>query len=319
LQDAVEKEKFLQYLFFKQWFSLKRYSNEHGVRIIGDIPIYIAYNSADVWAWPEIFKLTKAKKPKVVSGVPPDFFSRTGQLWGNPIYDWKALKDAGYRWWVQRVKHNLALFDIVRIDHFRGFIAYWEVPANQKTAVVGKWVDGPKEDFFNTLLKHFSSLPVVVEDLGYITADVREFIEKFRLMCMRVLLFAFDGDIARNLHCPHNHVENSIVYTGTHDNNTIEGWFEKEAKPEQKKKLFDYLGRKVSAGQIHWELIRLAMSSVGRVVIIPMQDVLGLGECARMNRPATVRGNWRWQLLAGQTRAVIARRLRRLTEIYGRM
>lgn len=319
LQDAVEKEKFLQYLFFKQWFSLKRYSNEHGVRIIGDIPIYIAYNSADVWAWPEIFKLTKAKKLKVVSGVPPDFFSRTGQLWGNPIYDWKALKDAGYRWWVQRVKHNLALFDIVRIDHFRGFIAYWEVPANQKTAVVGKWVDGPKEDFFNTLLKHFPSLPIVVEDLGYITADVREFIEKFGLMCMRVLLFAFDGDIAKNLHCPHNHVENSIVYTGTHDNNTIEGWFEKEAKPEQKKKLFDYLGRKVSAGQIHWELIQLAMSSVGRVVIIPMQDVLGLGERARMNRPATVRGNWRWQLLAGQTRAVIARRLGKLTEIYGRM
>ncbi|HUW20052.1 MAG TPA: 4-alpha-glucanotransferase [Sedimentisphaerales bacterium] len=319
LGRTIDREKFLQYVFFLQWHALKKYCNRHGIQIIGDIPIYVAYDSTDVWAHPEIFKLTKAKKPRVVAGVPPDLFSRSGQLWGNPVYDWHALANRDYWWWIQRIRQNLALLDIVRIDHFRGFIAFWQVPAGRKTAVNGKWVDGPKEDFLNTLFKHFPSLPFIVEDLGYITPDVRAVIEKFRLPSMRVLLFAFDGAPAANCHHPHNHVKNSVIYTGTHDNNTVRGWFENEAKPATRRRLFDCLGRTVHARQMHWEFIRLAMSSVGSVTIIPVQDVLGLGEQARMNRPATIRGNWTWRLRRGQITASIIRKLARLTETYGRV
>ena len=318
LKDAINGEKFLQYVFFKQWFSLKHYCNERGIEIIGDIPIYVSYNSADVWAYPEIFKLTKTKKPRVVGGVPPDYFSQTGQLWGNPIYNWHRLKNRRYSWWIERIKHNLAVFDIVRIDHFRGLVAYWQVPASHKTAVKGKWVQGPKEDFLNKLFKDVPSTRVIVEDLGYITPDVSELIKKFQLPCMRVLLFAFDGNLAANPHCLYNHVKNSVIYTGTHDNNTVRGWFEKEAETEQKKKLFDYLGHKVSAGQVHWEFIRMAMNSVSNMVIIPIQDVLGLGEHARMNRPATIHGNWSWRLGHKQIRSSIISKLAKLTEIYGR-
>jgi len=319
LQDVIDKEKFLQYTFFKQWLSLKDYCNQHGIQIIGDIPIYVAYESADVWAHPDIFKLTEAKRPIAVSGVPPDLFSRTGQLWGNPIYNWQVLKKRDYSWWIQRIKHNLALFDIVRIDHFRGFIAYWEVPANHKTAKGGKWRDGPKQDFFNILFKHRPFPPIIVEDLGYITAEVREFIEKFQLPCMKVLLFAFGGEPLDNPYLPHSYRRNSVVYTGTHDNNTIKGWFEKEAKPRQKKELFNYIGHKAPIGQMHWELIRLAMSSVANTVIIPMQDVLGLGWEARMNRPATIKGNWRWRLEPGQITSSIKQKLAKMAEIYARV
>ena len=319
LQDVIEREKFLQYIFFKQCFSLKDYCNQHDIQIIGDIPIYVAYESADVWAHPGIFKLTEAKRPIAVSGVPPDLFSRTGQLWGNPIYNWQVLKKRDYSWWIQRIKHNLALFDVVRLDHFRGFIAYWEVPANHKTAVGGKWMDGPKQDFFNILFKHRPFPPIIVEDLGYITAEVREFIEKFQLPCMKVLLFAFGGAPLNNPYLPHSYRRNSVVYTGTHDNNTIKGWFEKEAKPQQKEELFNYVGHKSPISQIHWELIRLAMSSVANTVIIPMQDVLGLGQEARMNRPATVKGNWRWRLEPGQITSSIKRRLAKMTETYARV
>jgi 4-alpha-glucanotransferase len=318
LHEIIEQEKFLQYLFFRQWFGLKHYCNRLGISIIGDIPIYVAYDSADLWTHPEIFKLTAAKKPRFISGVPPDYFSRAGQLWSNPIYNWRALKDTGYSWWIQRIQHNLTMFDIVRLDHFRGFIAYWQVPAGSKTARNGKWIKGPKEDFFNILFKRFPPSSFIVEDLGYITADVREVIDKFRLRGMRVLQFGFGEDSAENPHCLDNHVENSVVYTGTHDNNTIRGWFEKEAKPEQKTRLSDYLGRRVPAAQVHWELIRLAMSSIGSLVIIPMQDVLGLGEQARMNRPAMIKGNWSWRLASGQTTQKITRKMARLTEIYAR-
>jgi len=318
LQRAVECEKFLQFLFFKQYFSLRRYCNKRGIRIIGDIPIYVSYDSADLWSHPEVFKLTRAKKPRFVGGVPPDNFNRTGQLWNNPVYDWKALKTQGYRWWLQRIKHNLTLFDIVRIDHFRGLIAYWQIPAGSKTAAVGRWVEGPGEDFFHKLLKHCPSRRIIAEDLGYITDDVRAFIKKFELAGMRLLQFGFDSEPVSNLHHPCNHVGNSVVYTGTHDNNTIRGWFEKESSPEQKKRLFDYLGQKVSAGRIHQEFIRLAMSSVAETAIIPLQDVLGLGEQARMNRPGTVRGNWQWQLRSGQLRTSTADNLAELTKVYGR-
>ncbi|MBE0478944.1 4-alpha-glucanotransferase, partial [Candidatus Aerophobetes bacterium] len=234
LRERIKQEKFFQYLFFSQWRALKRYCNEKGIQIIGDVPIYVNYDSADVWANPEIFKLDEEKKPSVVSGVPPDYFSKTGQLWGNPIYRWEALEHTGYRWWVQRVKHNLTLFDVVRVDHFRGFMACWEVPAGERTAVKGKWVEAPGEDFFHTLGRHLPYLPIIAEDLGVITPDVREVMQKFDFPGMRVLLFAFGEDNPAHPYLPHNYVKNCVVYTGTHDNNTARGWFEKEAAMEEK-------------------------------------------------------------------------------------
>lgn len=318
LHDLVEIEKFAQYIFFSQWSALKNYCNQRGIGIIGDIPIYVGYDSADVWAHPENFLLTKTKKPRVIAGAPPDFFSSKGQLWGNPVYDWQVLKNADYSWWIQRMKHNLSLFDIVRIDHFRGFFAYWQIPAGHKTATKGKWVKGPGQHFFEKLFKQFDRSRIIVEDLGHITSDITDFIKKFQLSCMRVLLFAFDGDFADNPHIPFNHTENCVVYTGTHDNNTIRGWFDRDAKPEQKKKLFDYLEHKVPADQLHWELIQLAMSSVGKLVIIPMQDILGLDEHARMNRPAAFRNNWRWRLQPGQVTPAVTKKLAKLTQVYDR-
>ena len=318
LADHIDREKFLQYKFFQQWHRLKRYCNRGGIKIIGDVPIYVSRESADLWSHPEIFKLTNTKKPRVVAGVPPDSFSKTGQLWGNPVYNWKILKKIDYLWWVQRIKQQLNLFDIIRIDHFRGFIGYWQVPANHKTAKNGKWLKGPGDDFFKVLFEHFPSKPFIVEDLGHITADVIEVIEKFQLPCTRVLLSGFNGEAATNPHCPYNHIKNSVVYTGTHDSNTVKGFFGKKAAPGTKRRLFNYLGHKVPADHLHWELIRLAMSSVADLAIVPMQDILGLDERARMNLPATVKGNWSWRLGPKEKTALIARRLAKLTETFGR-
>jgi 4-alpha-glucanotransferase len=319
LRPDVERQYFLQYLFYHQWNELKRYCTQRGIQIIGDIPIYVVYDSPDVWAHTDIFKLDRNRKPAYIAGVPPDYFSRTGQLWGNPIYDWQALKKTNYKWWMERIRHNIKMFDLVRIDHFRGFIDYWQVPAGHKTAQNGRWIEGPRDDFFHVLLKHFPMPPIIAEDLGYITADVRETIEKFALPTMKVLQFAFSGDPARNPHIPHNYIENSIVYTGTHDNNTTRGWFRKEAGPEQKKRLKEYLGVRVFSDQVHWQLIRLAMSSVARLAILPAQDILGLPETARMNRPATIKGNWVWRLKPGQLSPNLAAKLRRLTQTYARI
>jgi len=318
LQDSINREKFIQYVFYRQWFSLKGYCNEHGIRIIGDIPIYVSYDSADVWVNPELFKLTKSKKARFIAGVPPDFFSQTGQLWGNPVYNWRASKNSGYRWWIERVKHNLALFDNVRIDHFRGFVAYWQVPAGGKNAVKGRWVKGANEDFFHKLFRRFPISSFIAEDLGYITSDVRATIEKFKPACMRVLLFGFGGDYSANPHYPDNHVKNCVVYSSTHDTNTVKGWFDKEATPDAKKRLSDYLGRKVSASRVCWEFIQAAMNSPAHLVIVPMQDVLGLGEESRMNRPATIMGNWRWRLRARQINSSIVKKMEKLTVFYGR-
>ena len=314
----TNRERFLQYVFFKQWHNLKKYCNERNIRLIGDIPFYVAYQSADVWTNPEIFKLTKTKKPRFIAGAPPDSFSQSGQLWNNPVYDWEARKKTAYTWWLRRVKHNLDLFDIVRLDHFRGFAGFWQVPSGSKTAKNGKWIPGPKEDFLNKLFKRFSPSHFIAEDLGYITTEVRNLIERYQLTCMKVLMFGFNGDTSQNPHCPHNYAGNSVVYTGTHDNNTVKGWFEKEAGARQKKRLFDYLGRKVSGDLIHRELIRLAMSSVSDTAVIPMQDVLGLGREARMNRPATLKGNWSWRLKKKDLKLSVAESLAGTTEIYGR-
>ncbi|MHC4645716.1 MAG: 4-alpha-glucanotransferase [Planctomycetota bacterium] len=317
-RDAICREIFLQYVFFRQWSCLKRHCNRLGIRIIGDIPIYVAYDSADLWAHPETFDLTRAGTPRVVAGVPPDLFSRTGQLWGNPVYDWAALKKQGYRWWLKRIEHNLAMFDIVRLDHFRGFVACWQVPAGSKTAVDGTWVDGPKEDFLSLLFERFPASRFIAEDLGYITPDVTALIDKFQLASMKILLFAFDAKPDPNPHAPNNHTENSVVYTGTHDNNTVKGWFCKEAPPQTRKRIFASFGKRVPLTRIHWEFIRLAMSSVARMAIIPMQDILGLGQEARMNRPATIKGNWSWRLRTRQIKTSTINNLADLTKASDR-
>ena len=318
LFPELEREKFHQYVFFKQWLALKNFCNQKGVQIIGDIPIYVNYDSSDVWVHPELFKLDEQKKPYVVAGVPPDYFSKTGQLWGNPLYGWEVMKAGGYTWWIQRIAHNLKLFDLVRIDHFRGLVAYWEVPATERTAVNGKWVEAPAMDFFNQLAKKFPHLPIIAEDLGIITPDVREVMNHFKFTGMKVLLFAFGDDLSTNPYLPHNLPRNCVAFTGTHDNNTIKGWFEREATPEEKKNLWRYLGREVAIDDLPWELIRMVMMSVANTTIFPMQDVLGMGAEARMNHPSTQEGNWEWRLLPDQFTPALATRLRELTEIYGR-
>jgi 4-alpha-glucanotransferase len=318
MAEEFEMERFLQFIFFRQWTALKEYCLRKGIQLIGDIPIYVHYDSTDVWTHQEIFKLDESGRPYVISGVPPDYFSETGQLWGNPIYRWDVLREKGYDWWVRRLQHNLTLTDIVRVDHFRGLVAYWEVPATESTAIIGKWVEVPVEDFFTQLLKRFPYLPIIAEDLGTITPDVREIIHRFDLPGMKVLLFAFGDDLATNPYVPHNVVRNSVIYTGTHDNNTARGWFEREAGPEVKERLFAYLGRQISVDEVHWELTRLAMMSVANLAIIPMQDVLGLGEEARMNRPAGGTRNWEWRLQPEQLTPEIAEKLRQMTVNYGR-
>lgn len=319
LKEEIERQSFLQYLFYRQWDELRRYCHQSGIRIIGDMPIYVAYDGPDVWTHARFFKLDRSKKPKFIAGVPPDYFSKTGQLWGNPVYDWKVLKKTGYRWWMERIKQNMKIFDLVRIDHFRGLIAYWQISAGHKTAKNGKWAAGPKDDFFKVLLRRFPSAPVIAEDLGYITDDVKNVIEKYDIPTMKVLQFAFTGDPSVNQHIPHNHIENCIVYTGTHDNNTTKGWFVREVTRAQKKRLSEYIGQKVSSGQVNWQLIRLAMSSVARLSIIPVQDLLGLPESARMNCPGlNKKSNWLWRLSPGELNATVAGKLRKLTQIYAR-
>lgn len=318
LRVEVEYEKFCQFVFFQQWSRLKRYANRHGIQIIGDVPYYVGYDCADVWTHPSLFKLDDARKREFIAGVPPDGFSDTGQLWGSPVYDWPEHAKTGYTWWISRFRRNFEMFDWVRIDHFRGFAAYWEVPAGDDTAAGGEWVDAPGEEFFRAIHRYWPAPPLIAEDLGVITPDVRELARAYGLPGMKVLLFAFDGNTAANPYAPHNHVSDSILYTGTHDNNTARGWFESEAGEEQKTRLCDYLGRMPSASDVHREMIRLAMASVCSLAIIPAQDILGLGEWARMNRPAVAEGNWVWRMKPGAAADDLADELARLTEIYGR-
>ncbi len=318
LEDRIRMEKFYQYLFFHQWSALKEYSNARMINIIGDLPIYVTFDSSDVWTNPEIFKLDGQKNPEFVAGVPPDYFSETGQLWGNPVYDWGYLQNNGFSWWVNRLEHNLSMTDIIRLDHFRGFVSYWEVRAGEETAINGRWVDVPVVDLFKSLLKRFPNLPLIAEDLGIITADVREVISHFDFPGMKLLIFAFGADFPNGAYLPHNYCRNCVVYTGTHDNNTVQGWFRGEASTKDKERLFSYIGREVDEEHIHWELIRLAMGSVANIVIIPMQDILGLGEESKMNLPATADGNWQWRLNPKQITPSLSNKLRGMTETYGR-
>jgi 4-alpha-glucanotransferase len=317
-KDQILLEQFLQFIFFKQWLSLKNYSNNRKIQIIGDVPIYVQYDSVDVWTHPQIFKLDDERRPTVVAGVPPDYFSKTGQLWGNPVYNWEELKATKYRWWVQRLAYSLKLFNRIRLDHFRGLVGYWEVPIDQTTAISGQWVKAPADDFFKTLAKQFPDLPVLAEDLGMITPDVREMMERFGFPGMKVLMFAFGPDLPTHPYAPHNYPHHCAVYTGNHDTKTVKDWFISDTNPEDRKRLSAYIGHEVSVEQIHWELIRLALMSVADTAIIPMQDLLGLGEEGRMNRPAVSNGNWEWRLLPRQTTRSLIATLSEMTEIYGR-
>jgi 4-alpha-glucanotransferase len=318
LRETIAREKFLQYIFYQQWMKLKQYCGQKQIKIIGDLPIYVDYNSVDLWVNPEVFKLDEQKEPLAVAGVPPDYFSSTGQLWGNPVFNWEALRSRGYSWWIKRMEQNFRLYDLVRIDHFRGFAAYWEVPPGEKTAVNGRWVQGPAEDFFEVMSKRFAGLPIIAEDLGVITEDVNELRRRFGFPGMKILLFAFGGDFPDTPYAPHNFEENCVAYTGTHDNNTVRGWFENEASREEKEHLRNYLGREVSPAEVSWELIRIAMMSVAKTVIFPMQDILSLGQKARMNRPATTTGNYQWRFDSGEITPEISCRLKNMTEVYGR-
>lgn len=316
LKDKIEREKFTQYIFFRQWGALRQRCNDRNIKVIGDIPIYVNYDSADVWSNPRIFKLDQNKQQISSAGVPPDYFSATGQLWGNPIYNWDVIRGSEYSWWIQRLGHVLGLVDVLRIDHFRGLIAYWEVPAGEKTAVNGKWTPAPAEDFLTRIFRHFRCISLIAEDLGIITADVREIMNKFGIPGMKVLLFAFGEGLPKNPYAPHNNIKNCVIYTGTHDNSTAKGWFEHEAQPEDKQRLSKYVGHEINAENVSWELIRLAMMSVADTAIIPMQDILGLGEDARMNHPSTTEGNYQWRMLPEQMKALGL--LREMTELYGR-
>ncbi len=316
--EQVEKEMFIQHLFFKQWSALKAYANQSGVSIFGDIPIYVDYDSADVWSSPSMFKLGPDKEREYVAGVPPDYFSSTGQLWGNPLYDWERLEESGFEWWLMRMEHTLRLYDLVRIDHFRGLVGFWQVPAFEETAVSGEWVQAPVYEFMKALRDRFPDLPIVAEDLGVITPDVREVMRSFGLPGMKVLLFAFGEDNPEHPYLPHNFENNCVAYTGTHDNNTVRGWFEAEAGPEDKKRLARYLGRKVSKKDVHTELVRLAMMSVANLAVFPVQDLLGLDGSARMNTPAKRGGNWEWRLPAESLSPSLQQEFLMMTRIYGR-
>ncbi len=317
--EEIEKLKIEQYLFYRQWLNLRRYCREKRIQLFGDVPIYVPFHSADVWAHRRLFMLDRSNHPLGVSGVPPDYFSADGQLWGHPLYNWKTHQKSRYDWWIRRIAHQMAVFDAVRIDHFRGLVAYWDVPAGETTARSGKWVEAPSDDFFSELQRRFVSLPLIAEDLGHITADVRETMQRYGFPGMRVLMFGFSGNPANNPNAAHNIPEHCVIYTGTHDNNTVRGWFETEASRSEKHWLSVISGRRVPARQIAWELIRIAMLSPARWSIFPVQDLLGLDSDARINTPGQVHDNWVWRMTERQFDALPVKRLLEMTATFGRI
>jgi 4-alpha-glucanotransferase len=325
LHDSIEAQKFYQYLFFKQWSALRAYAREHGIIIVGDIPIFVSYDSADVWTHPHLFKLDERLAPRVVAGVPPDYFSATGQLWGNPIYEWERMRADGFSWWIERMRATLRMFDIIRLDHFRGFAACWEIPGGDRTAERGRWVDVPGRELFTAVKQALGDLPIIAEDLGVITPDVERLRDDFGLPGMRILQFAFGGD-PHHRDLPHNFVQSVVVYTGTHDNDTTVGWFNsharegstRDAEQVERERQFCLKYLATNGEEIHWDFIRAALSSVANVALIPLQDVLGLGTEARMNLPASTKGNWDWRYTADALTDKLSDRLKEMTEIYGR-
>jgi 4-alpha-glucanotransferase len=316
LHDAWLYHKFLQFEFHRQWTRLRSYAEEKGIALIGDLPIYVSLDSADVWSHPELYRLNPDASPKVVAGVPPDLFSKNGQRWGNPVYNWAALKDQDYGWWVQRFKRLFDLFDVVRLDHFIGFYRYWEIPSDEETAVKGRYVPGPGADFFKEVMRKLPRAAFIAEDLGVVVPQVTALREQFHLPGMNVLQFAFGGDPAENPYLPYKYVRNSAVYTGTHDNDTLAGWFNAASESEQLA-VRDYIGK--SSGPIHWELIRLAYASVSNLALVPLQDFLGLGSDARMNFPGKIEGNWVWRTTTDSTTDELAEQIKKYTQLYGRI
>lgn len=310
-----------QFFFFTQWAKLKNYASQQGVKIMGDLPIYVGFDSAEVWAHPELFQLdSDTGAPRVVAGVPPDYFSETGQRWGNPLYQWHdehgQLGEGVVDWWLRRIRSTFELVDLVRIDHFRGFEAYWSIPADEETAVNGHWVKGPGAALFSRVREALGELPVIAEDLGVITPEVEALRLQFGFPGMKILQFAFGGD-AHNPYLPHNYPDSRyVVYTGTHDNDTIYGWFH-SASPETQAAVLRYVDR-TQADDLHWQFIRLAFSSIATLAVVPLQDVLGLGSDGRMNLPGQPQGNWRWRYLPDALRPELGARLAELTTTYGR-
>ncbi|MEW5975417.1 MAG: 4-alpha-glucanotransferase [Acidobacteriota bacterium] len=325
LAADIEYYEFREYLFFRQWSDLKAACSGAGIQVMGDIPIFIAHDSADVWAHPEQFQLDEHGHPTVVAGVPPDYFSATGQRWGNPLYNWAVMAESGYRWWTERFRMSLSLFDLVRLDHFRGFEAYWEVPASEETAINGRWVSGPGVSFFERIQDSLGELPIVAENLGLITPEVEALREQMGFPGMGVIQFAFGGDPEDNPFLPHKYERHLVVYTGTHDNDTTVGWWNSagddttldrrqfESEREFARKYMNTDGR-----EIHWDCIRTVLASVAELAIIPLQDVLGLGSEARMNMPARPEGNWSWRFDPRMLTDEVRTRLREMTVIYGR-
>ena len=311
--DALAFWRFVQWCFFRQWRQLKQHANQRGIAIVGDMPIFIAHHSADCWARPDLFLLDAQGEPRVVAGVPPDYFSATGQRWGNPLYDWPAMQREGFAWWIARMKHELARADLVRVDHFRGFAGYWEIPASCPTAIEGRWVTAPGEALFDALKTALGTLPVIAEDLGVITPDVEALRDRFGLPGMKILQFAFSGD-ASHAFLPHNYPRNCAVYTGTHDNDTLLGWYA-TATERERGYARAYLGS--DGGELHWAAIRAAFGSVAQIAVAQMQDALGLGAEHRMNTPGRT-GCWTWRFDWTQVGPEPARRLAQLAAAYGR-
>lgn len=314
VEGEVRYQSYLQFLVFWQWRRVRLRARELGIRIIGDMPIYVAYDSADVWAHPELFALDERLHPTEVAGVPPDYFSPTGQLWGNPLYRWDRMEADGFAWWVSRIAAGLRACDLLRIDHFRAFAAYWSVPASDSTALNGRWVPGPGRKLFDAARQALGSLPILAEDLGDISKEVRELLAQLRIPGMKILQFGFYGSDSEYL--PHRYPRDCVVYTGTHDNDTARGWYAR-LKPEERQRVYDYLGS--DGHEIEWDLIRAALTSVAARAIVPLQDVLGLSSEARMNTPSEPGGNWGWRAAPDAFRPDLAERLRRLVELTGRM
>jgi 4-alpha-glucanotransferase len=318
LAEAIDRFLFGQFVVLRQWGMLKEYANRRDVRLLGDLPIFVSAESSDVWAHPELFLLDRELKPRVVAGVPPDYFSADGQRWDNAVYDWNALRSTGYRWWIDRIRVRLSFLDAIRVDHFRGFEAAWHIPVEAPTAAFGQWVAGPGADFFQQLRQALGALPLLAEDLGVITPAVTELRDRFQLPGMRVLQFAFNGD-PKNPHLPQHYVHNCVAYTGTHDNDTTRGWY--DAAPEQDRSRFwSYLQRGPGEpGEAAWEMIRLALSSEAALAVFPLQDLLGLGSSARMNIPGRAEGQWVWRCTDGALEGADWQRLRELTKAARRM
>lgn len=314
-EEALSIRRFEQFQFFQQWHNLRKYANDRGVKLFGDMPIFVAHDSADVWAAPDLFTLNELGQPTKVAGVPPDYFSETGQRWGNPLYDWQKHIDSDFLWWQQRLATQLELFDLIRIDHFRGFEACWEIPATCETAIDGQWVAAPGEALFTRLLEVFGELPLVAEDLGIITDEVTALRERFAMPGMKILQFAFGGD-ASNPYLPHNQTHDSVTYTGTHDNNTSLGWYD-ELNDATRTHIHAYLGE--SAEAMPWLLIRSALASVSELAVIPLQDLLELGSEHRMNIPGTTEGNWSWHFDWAMLPEDLSERVLSLNQLYGRV